>query len=231
MFFPKRVCSIKPSDKVLEIGPGASPHPRSDIYLELRYLSKDDEQAQFGYTGDLVSTKPIVFYNGTRFPFNDKEFDYVICSHVLEHVPDVPFFLNEILRVSSRGYIEFPTVYYDYLFNIPVHQNFLFWDGNLIRWNKKSEFPLEKFLIIQSMFLKALERQSVSIVGELTELFIQGFEWNDTLIFERHHLLKDFCFEEFDLPDNRWRQSNTVNVVSFREKVKIKLKLLIDNWL
>ena len=45
-----------------------------------------------------------------KLPFKDKEFDFVIASHVLEHVEDPPFFLNEIQRISSKGgYIEVPT--------------------------------------------------------------------------------------------------------------------------
>jgi ubiquinone/menaquinone biosynthesis C-methylase UbiE len=40
----------------------------------------------------------------------DNEFDFIITSHVLEHVEDPIFFLNEIQRVSSKGgYIEVPT--------------------------------------------------------------------------------------------------------------------------
>ena len=45
-----------------------------------------------------------------KLPFKDKEFDFVIASHVLEHVTDPIFFLSEIQRVSSHGgYIEVPT--------------------------------------------------------------------------------------------------------------------------
>ena len=48
-------------------------------------------------------------------PFKDKEFDFVIASHVLEHVEDVNFFINELQRISSRGYIELPTILEDNL--------------------------------------------------------------------------------------------------------------------
>ena len=57
------------------------------------------------------------FYNGKKFikitekklPFKDKEFEFVIASHVIEHVEDFEFFLKELERISSRGYIELPT--------------------------------------------------------------------------------------------------------------------------
>ena len=54
--------------------------------------------------------KKFVQLNQKKLPFKDKEFDFVIASHVLEHVPDPIFFLSEIQRVSSKGgYIEVPT--------------------------------------------------------------------------------------------------------------------------
>ena len=42
-------------------------------------------------------------------PFKDNEFDYIIASHVVEHVEDISYFLNELSRVGKRGYIEVPT--------------------------------------------------------------------------------------------------------------------------
>jgi SAM-dependent methyltransferase len=41
-------------------------------------------------------------------PFADHVFDYVICSHVLEHVPDPGAVIRELERVARAGYIEVP---------------------------------------------------------------------------------------------------------------------------
>jgi SAM-dependent methyltransferase len=125
MFFPDRIKSIKETDKVLEIGPGATPYFRSDVFLELQYDNDKERIAQSGHVGILETPKPIVYYDGGKFPFEDKEFDDVICSHVLEHVADADVFLREIQRVGKQGYLEFPTVYYDYIYNFPEHQLFL----------------------------------------------------------------------------------------------------------
>ncbi|MCW5901928.1 MAG: methyltransferase domain-containing protein [Cyclobacteriaceae bacterium] len=230
MFFSQRIASIGPADKVLEIGPGSTPHPRSDVYLELKYETKEEEQAQFGHTGELNTIKPIVFYDGKSFPFKDGEFDYVICSHVLEHVPDVEFFLKELQRVAAKGYLEFPTVYYDYLFNFSVHQNFLFWTGNEILWSKKNVFPLNSFLPVQSIFREALELQTISVVNQMKEVFIQGFEWSEKIVFQQSNSIDRFCFKNFMLEDKRYKKSDVVKV-GFRQKLKIKLKLIIDSCL
>tara|TARA_B100000900_G_scaffold386048_1_gene376186 strand:+ start:3458 stop:4111 length:654 start_codon:yes stop_codon:yes gene_type:complete len=44
-----------------------------------------------------------------KLPFKDKEFDYVILSHVLEHVDNIFEFTKEIERIAKAGYIELPT--------------------------------------------------------------------------------------------------------------------------
>ena len=41
-------------------------------------------------------------------PFTNKEFDFVIASHVAEHIDDPRKFCNELIRISKRGYIETP---------------------------------------------------------------------------------------------------------------------------
>ena len=59
---------------------------------------------------DFYKDKKFIKLNEKKLPFKDKEFDFVIASHVLEHVEDPKFFLNEIQRVSLKGgYIEVPT--------------------------------------------------------------------------------------------------------------------------
>ena len=50
-----------------------------------------------------------LIYPNQNLPFKDKEFDYVISSHVLEHVPNIFEFTKEIERVAKAGYIELPT--------------------------------------------------------------------------------------------------------------------------
>jgi SAM-dependent methyltransferase len=41
--------------------------------------------------------------SGHELPFPDNAFDHVICSEVLEHIPDYPSFLREINRVLKPG--------------------------------------------------------------------------------------------------------------------------------
>lgn len=178
MFFPERITKIKPEYKVLEIGPGAHPYHRSDVLLELEYASEEEKTAQFGHKEKLVSDKKIVFYNGIDFPFADGEFDYVICSHVLEHVSDVKKFISEIYRVSIHGgYFEYPMIYYDYLYNIDVHVNFLKFDGKTLKYFKKDKTPLSYFQSVQNLYNYSLKNGYVSFVNDMLPYLIEGFEW------------------------------------------------------
>jgi len=93
---------------VLELGSGHRPHPRADVLTD-KYL--DD----FERGGHLVMDRPFVQADAQQLPFKPKVFDYVICRHVLEHVEDPETFFHEISRVGRAGYIEAPSVIWEYL--------------------------------------------------------------------------------------------------------------------
>ena len=74
--------NIRATDLVLEIGSGNNPNPRSDILCD-RYIHDNNQRAgEFA----AVIDRPLVVADGYRLPFKDKTFDYVICSHILEHM-------------------------------------------------------------------------------------------------------------------------------------------------
>ena len=181
MFFPERIKSIEATDRVLEIGPGATPYFRSDVFLELQYDDEQERIAQSGHVGILQTNKQIIYYDGGKFPFEDKEFDYVICSHVLEHVPDADFFLSEIQRVGKMGYLEFPTVYYDYIYNFPEHQLFLLQKNSVINWMTKEESGLKKYASIQRFFYRTCELGYYETIDNFKDYFFQGFEWFNSI--------------------------------------------------
>lgn len=195
MFFHKRIKSIQAQDKVLEIGPGAAPHPRSDVLLEIGYVSDKERIAQSGHVGLLQTNKKIIYYNGGTFPFADKEFDYAICSHVLEHVEDPDVFIGELTRVAHKGYLEFPTIYYDYLYDFDEHVNFVFYTGSQINWLKKEDAPLEAFRPVTEFLYKTAQHKYWDYVDSLKEFFFQGFEWFESLPSQRVEEIKELCYD------------------------------------
>jgi SAM-dependent methyltransferase len=111
-------------------------------------------------------------------PFKDKEFDYVICSHVLEHVPD-PFKLKaEIERVGKAGYIELPT---------KLNDNTVFGcDEEVLGHKWWFEFDDDKQNLVFAKKIDALEKfLSVGSIFKLIDIFqdsfILQFYWSDTI--------------------------------------------------
>lgn len=200
MFFPERITKIEPAHSVLEIGPGADPHPRSNILLELKYDDPEEYAKQFGHDRKLVTTQEVVFYDGHAFPFADQEFDYVICSHVLEHVHDVEFFLSEIFRVAKRGYIEYPLAYYDYLYNIRPHVNYVKLKNGTLNYMKKSDSPLEAFRLLQDFFVEAHKKGHTLVNNDLMPLFMEGFEWEKPFAVKRVNALAEVCHAQLNFP-------------------------------
>jgi len=83
--------------KILDIGCGYRAHPRASVIADVQDLSNYYKEKKF------------IKINEKRLPFKDKEFDFVIASHVIEHVEDFEFFIKELERISSKGYIELPS--------------------------------------------------------------------------------------------------------------------------
>ena len=197
MFFPERLKSIKHGCRVLEVGPGGSPHPKSTVFLEKRFLDDDEAAEQRGYAPAALIDTNIIYYDGGTFPFADGEFDYVICSHVLEHVDDVEFFVQELCRVALAGYLEFPTIYYDYIYNIPKHTTMLMYSEaeETIYYLPKHETGLDYARDIQEFFFRSTFKGYVSLIDELKDFMFQGFEWNGSIQIKKASSLNDLLYD------------------------------------
>ena len=83
--------------KILDIGCGYTAHKNATIIADIQDLA------------DYYKEKKFIKIKEKNLPFKDKEFDFVISSHVIEHVEDFEFFIKELERISSKGYIELPS--------------------------------------------------------------------------------------------------------------------------
>lgn len=201
MFFPERIQSINTGDRVLEVGPGGNPYFRSDVLLEKTFQSEEEARGQRGNREAPSTDKKIVYFEGGEFPFANNEFDYVICSHVLEHVEtqEIPLFLCELFRVAGQGYIEFPTVYYEYVYNFPEHVTCLLFRNNAINFISKNECRLDEFAIIQRFFYESLKAGRDGLVHDLKQYFFQGFEWAKAIPFQEATSITDVSLQLFEI--------------------------------
>ncbi len=190
MFYPEKITLIKPGEKVLEIGPGSSPHPRSNAFLELDFASSEDKLAQRGWVreeGDF-NGRPMHYYGGGELPFENNEFDYVICSHVVEHVDNPEAFLQEIFRVGKgRGYIEYPLITYEYLYNFDVHLQFVKFDfqNHVLSYIPKNETHFKEFAGVNALFYKTLECGWNDLCVHNKALFFEGVEFARPFVIEK----------------------------------------------
>lgn len=68
------------------------------------FLEKLQEYGNDVLTIDLMMDGVDINADITRLPFNDGEFDWIICSHVLEHIPDDHAAMSEMNRIlDSEG--------------------------------------------------------------------------------------------------------------------------------
>ncbi len=114
-----RRLKVSPEALVLDVGSGNRPSPRANVLCD-RYLFADAHR--FGQA--LVRTKGRLMVSAdiTRLPFPDGAFDFVICSHVLEHLDDPAAAIKELQRVAHAGYIETPSPINERLMRYEVHK-------------------------------------------------------------------------------------------------------------
>ncbi len=137
-----KILSEKKNWKILDIGCGFNPNQYATTICDVLDLKEQ------------YSDKKFVKLDGEKLPFNDKEFDFVIASHVLEHVIDPNNFLKEISRVAKQGYIEVPTKLEDNLVfeNKKAHLWHLTFDdvNQVINISKKIQY-FEPILAVSSI--------------------------------------------------------------------------------
>ena len=104
--FVEEYLSQKKDWKILDIGCG---------YTANKYSTHVADTQDFSY---LYKNKKFTHIKNKKLPFSDKEFNFVIASHVLEHVDNIEYFIKELERVANSGYIEVPTRLEDNLVDV-----------------------------------------------------------------------------------------------------------------
>ena len=176
---------------ILDIGCGYTAHENASVICDIQDLS------------DFYKSKKCVQLESKKLPFKDKEFDFVISSHVIEHVEDVSFFIKELERVSSKGYIELPT---------SLEDNLVFENKNDHVWH--TEFDDINFKLLIKKRVQYIEPLiTVSTAKKLSKYF-------------RQSLILELFWEnsiEFDLVKNDQYQLEKISRITLLRKFFSKL--------
>lgn len=120
---------IKENDTVLDIGSGDRPFPFATHLADISLL--DGNVGRAGMPIKYVAGKPLYECSIENLPFSDNEFDFVYCSHVLEHVSAPEKACSELMRIARRGFIETPNTGKDLWLNYAKISNHR-WGVNLV---------------------------------------------------------------------------------------------------
>ena len=164
--FIEETLSSNPDWKILDIGCGYNANKFASVICDVQDLE------------NYYPNKKFIKLVEKKLPFKDNEFDFVIASHVMEHVEDVEFFIKELERVSKQGYIELPTMLED----------------NLVFENKKDHLWHMDFDDVTNEILISKKVQyfepvlAVSSIKKLNEIFrkslVLELSWENTISYK-----------------------------------------------
>jgi hypothetical protein len=103
---------IADTDLVLDVGGWIQPFTRADWVIDVMPYETRGQDGTQGegperFTRDTWVVRDIC--DREPWPFEDKQFDFVVCGHTLEDVRDPIWVCHELIRVARRGYIEVPS--------------------------------------------------------------------------------------------------------------------------
>ena len=109
---------LRPEDLVLDVGAWASPFNRAQWILDAEPFETRGYYRTFGapasqggerewFSKDTWVQRDIC--GREPWPFADKQFDFVVCSHTLEDIRDPLWVCSELIRVGKAGYVEVPS--------------------------------------------------------------------------------------------------------------------------
>lgn len=161
---------IPDSAIVLDVGSGGNPHPRADVLIDR--LNGSEHRGG----GPMLIDRPAIIGDATKLPFKDKSFDYVIASHVLEHMPDPEIFLSELQRVGRAGYIETPNFICERIIPSHAHCLEIGVTDNTLKIHKKNSFNIDPFFFELSLLQK--NHKWAELYFNNPELFHVQYFWN-----------------------------------------------------
>ena len=119
--------NIKDGEKVLDIGCGGYPFP-----LATHLADHYEGETTHRFEKLKRDHRPFTICPVEATPFAEKEFDFIYCSHILEHVDNPAKACEELMRIGKRGYIETPSKVSDVMFNFTKIPNHHRWHTHLL---------------------------------------------------------------------------------------------------
>ncbi len=174
-FSRKFTMGFRPGDLVLDVGSGNDPHPRADLLCD-KFVQDDTERE-----GRLVVDRPLIGGDLEALPFKDQSIDFLITSHVLEHVADPARAIAEMQRVAKRGYVETPAEFGGKLMDLPGHRWYVRQDGDVLVFTAKSKGMFDEHLNAACFGMWKRDDGYMRFFWDHLDLFFVRYQWNGQL--------------------------------------------------
>jgi len=189
--------SIKRGDRVLDVGGWWKPLARANVVIDiLPYETRGG--------GGIIGTKKKEHFSkknwiefdicSGKWPFKDKEFDFVHCGQTVEDVRDPIFVCKEMMRVGKRGVITVPTIWIECQKGIDAYPESSLYRGfDKHRWLVR---VLENGLIF---IPKLCSLMAFEYVGkEIKRKYINYHRiWSDIFFWEGEFDVQELSFQGF----------------------------------
>ena len=185
-----------PHWNILDIGCGFGANKYANVVCDVQDLSENYPEKKF------------IKLTEKKLPFKNKEFDFVIASHVMEHVDEIEFFISELERISKQGYIELPTM---------LEDNLVFENKTDHLWHM--DFDDVNLKLIISKKIQYLEPiLTVSSIKKLNKIFRKSFilelYWDNKI---------DYKIKKLDKED-----TNKISILNlFKKYFSKRLRMLL----
>lgn len=140
IFIDWRKFKIKKNEIVADFGSGGRPLPRADIVIDKFLEGVTERPTKFLDTGTYIIQCDL-----EKLPFKEKSIDFAYSSHVVEHLPNLKQSLDEMERVSKRGYITCPSALREQVMALKMHIWFVYKNDNQLIFQRKLR-PYPEFI-------------------------------------------------------------------------------------
>jgi uncharacterized protein YbaR (Trm112 family) len=209
--------ALIPRGPILDIGSGGAPFWRSNVLMD-RYLENDIQRP-----AALIVDRSMICGDIHAIPFQNKSFNFVHCSHVLEHVQDPAKAIREMTRIAKAGYIETPSALQELaILNFPFHRWFVTRKDNVLIFREKSENPTPEYAIPTELLVESLTGEHTNLSPFESILFIKHF-WEEYVQFRVERSTN--AIRSFDMESNVEIKDTTkaaTPTVKYRLKRKLK---------
>ncbi len=149
---------------VLDIGSGHNPHPRANVLVDKFLLDNNEVVGRSGRTAVISTGKHFVVADACAMPFASNAFDFIIASHIAEHIEDINSFCSELNRVGEGGYLETPSKIAEILRHPPYHIWYVSIRNNILTFEPAPrDYPLGWF---GKLFFSIYFYQSPQLYGK-----------------------------------------------------------------